>query len=163
MEESEEHYVELVETGEDAAEPLQPPEKPLDLVAAAIERAIEFPRLQTVSTGRNDGNPSEVQRQLTCLVVLVGAVHQQRQWFGQRPQAGKKVAAVRGVMGLAGGEGESYCRSSICGNQMNLGAPSSTRLADGLRAVFFSAPVPSGCTLTMVLSKPTASILMRTI
>ena len=33
---------------------------------------------------------------------------------------------------------------------MNLGGPASTRLADGLRAVFFSAPVPSGCTLTMV-------------
>ena len=33
---------------------------------------------------------------------------------------------------------------------MNLGGPASTRLPDGLRAVFFSAPVPSWCTLTIV-------------
>jgi hypothetical protein len=45
---------------------------------------------------------------------------------------------------------------------MNLGVPSAARLADGLRAVFFSAPVPSGCTLMLVLSSDTASILMRT-
>ena len=36
---------------------------------------------------------------------------------------------------------------------MNLGGPSAARLADGLRAVFFRAPVPSGWTLTAVLSK----------
>jgi len=46
---------------------------------------------------------------------------------------------------------------------MNLGGPSTAGFADGLWAVFFSAPVPSGCTLTTVLSKLTASILMRTI
>ena len=46
---------------------------------------------------------------------------------------------------------------------MNLGSPASTRLADGLRAVFFSASVPSGCTLTMVLSSDRASILIRMI
>ena len=31
-------------------------------------------------------------------------------------------------------------RSSICGNHMNLGGPSSPGLADGLRSVFFNAP-----------------------
>src|SRR3954462_3111430 len=44
---------------------------------------------------------------------------------------------------------------------MNLCGPSAARLSDGLRAVFFRAPVPSGWTLTMVLSRETASILMR--
>src|SRR5260370_20630454 len=48
------------------------------------------------------------------------------------------------------------------GNHMNLGVPSSARLADGLRSVFFNAPVPSGCTFTQVESKLNASILMRT-
>ena len=46
---------------------------------------------------------------------------------------------------------------------MNLGGPAAPGLADGLRSVFFNAPVPSGCTLTMVLSIETASSLMRTI
>ena len=51
-------------------------------------------------------------------------------------------------MRLARGEGERYGRSSIRGNHMNLGGPSAAGLADGLGAVFFRAPVPSGCTLT---------------
>ena len=46
---------------------------------------------------------------------------------------------------------------------MNLGGPAAPGLADGLRSVSFNAPVPSGCTLTMVLSIETASSLMRTI
>jgi hypothetical protein len=44
---------------------------------------------------------------------------------------------------------------------MNLDGPAASGPADGLRSVFFSAPVPSGCTFTMVLSSDTASILMR--
>ena len=75
----------------------------------------------------------------------------------------QQLASFRRVVGLSGGEGEHQSRSSICGNHMNLGGPSSTGLADGLRSVFFNAPVPSGCTLTIVLSTETASILMRTI
>ncbi len=61
------------------------------------------------------------------------------------------------------GKRERYGRSSIRGNHMNLGGPAAAGLADGLRAVFFRAPVPSGCTLTAVLSIDNASSLMRTI
>jgi hypothetical protein len=41
---------------------------------------------------------------------------------------------------------------------MNFGGPSAAGFTDGLRAVFFNASVPSGCTLIIVLSKETASI-----
>src|ERR1700761_2164512 len=57
---------------------------------------------------------------------------------------------------MAGRQGEGYGRSSIRGNQMNLGVPSAARLADGLRSVFFRAPVPSGCTLIEVESSANA-------
>ena len=66
-------------------------------------------------------------------------------------------------MGIARRQRKGYGRSSIRGNQMNLGVPSATRFSDGLRSVFFKAPVPSGCTLTEVESKLKASIRMRTI
>ena len=124
--------------------PLKPAEESFDLVAAAIERSVVFPGLQAGPLGRHDGNPSEIQCQLACLVVLVGAVHQQRQRLGQRPQSGEQFAALRGVVSLAGREGEGYRRASICGNQMNLGGPSAAGFADRLRTVFFNAPVPSG-------------------
>ena len=55
---------------------------------------------------------------------------------------------------------ERHRSSCICGNHMNFGGASSAGPPDGLRAVFFRAPVPSGCTFTMVLSMDTASIRM---
>jgi hypothetical protein len=36
---------------------------------------------------------------------------------------------------------------------MNFGGPSAAGFADGLRTVFFNAPVPSGWTLTVVVRK----------
>ena len=162
VKEGEEHDVELVETGENAAEPLEPPEESLDFVAAAIEHPVEFPGLQAGPLGRHDGYPSEIQSQLACLIVLIGAVHQQRHRLGQRAQAAEQFPAVRGVVSLAGRESKGYRRSSICGNHMNLGGPSAAGFADRLRTVFFNAAVPSGWTFTMVESIDTASILMRT-
>jgi hypothetical protein len=63
---------------------------------------------------------------------------------------------------MAWRERKRDCRSSIRGNQMNLGGPSSAGLPDRLWAFFFKAPVPSGCTFTEVESRLNASILMRT-
>ena len=78
-------------------------------------------------------------------------------------QPAEQLAPLRRIVGLARREGKGYGCSSIRGNHMNLGGPAAPGLADGLRSVFFNAPVPSGCTLTMVLSIETASSLMRTI
>jgi hypothetical protein len=96
-------------------------------------------------------------------IVFVGSVHDEVQRRGQGPNLRQKFAAFDRIRGLAGGEGKGYSRSSIRGNQMNLGGPSAAGFADGLRSVFFNVPVPSGCTFTVVESSLTASILMRTI
>ena len=80
----------------------------------------------------------------------------------RRAQAAEQCAPGRCIVRLARRQGKRYGRSSIRGNHMNLGGPPASGFADGLGAVFFNAPVPSGCTFTMVLSSDTASILMRT-
>ena len=139
---------------------LEPTEQPLDFVAATVQQAVVFPRLQAGPTRRNDRNPSKIQRQLTGLIVLIGAVHQQRERLGQRPQSGQQIAALGSVVHLAGRERERYRRSSIRGNQMNLGAPSAVAIGQSLGDL--NAPVPSGCTFTMVESIETASTRMRT-
>ena len=113
VKEGEEHDVEFIETGEDTPKTLESAEEPLDFVPAAVENAVVFPRLQAVALGRHDGNPPKIQSQLAGLVVLVGTVHQQRQRRGQRPQAGEQIAALRGVVRLAGRERKRYRRSSI--------------------------------------------------
>lgn len=53
-------------------------------------------------------------------------------------------------------------RARIRGEEVDLGVPSTTGFADSLRTAFFRAPVPSGCTLMLVLSSETASILICT-
>ena len=116
-----------------------------------------------VESGGNDGHESQLQCKLACLVTLVCTVHHQSRVLLPGSQAVEQFAPFRCVMGLTRGKGEGHRCSSIRGNHMNLGGPPAPGLADGLRSVFFNAPVPSGCTLTMVLSIETASSLTRTI
>jgi hypothetical protein len=61
---------------------------------------------------------------LPGLVIFIGAVHQEIERRRECSQAAEQLPAVLGVGGLARREREGYCRSSICGNQMNLGGPS---------------------------------------
>ena len=161
MDEGGEHEVELFEAREDAAKALEPAEQALDLVAPAIEAAVVGPGVAAAGVGRHDRREAEFQHQLPGLIAFIGPVHHHRHAGGPPLPARQQLASFGGVVGLSGRQGESQGRSVIRGNQMNLGVPAAARLADGLRAVFFRAPVPSGCTFTLVLSKPTHSTRMR--
>ena len=163
VEEAEEEDIEFLEAGEDSAEALESSEEALDFVAFFVEGAVVFPGLDAVGLWRNHRDHAQAEHQLPGFVTLVGAIHQQRQAFWHRPQFRQQGATFGSIVRMAGRQGEGYGRSSIRGNQMNLGVPSPARLADGLRPVFFRAPVPSGCTLIEVESSANASILIRTI
>ena len=86
----------------------------------------------------------QVERQLACLVAFVGAVHEEVQRAVGRAESIEQLASLGAVARLPRRQRERYGRSSIRGNQMNLGGPAASGLADGLGAVFFNAPVPSG-------------------
>ena len=163
VEEAEEEDIEFLEAGEDSAEAFESPEESLDFVALLVESAVVFPGLDAVGLWRNDRDHAQAEHQLSGFVTLVGAIHQQRQAFRHGPQFRQQGATFGSIVRMAGRQGEGYGRSSIRGNQMNLGVPAAARLADGLRSVFFRAPVPSGCTLIEVESSANASILIRTI
>src|SRR5262249_47949536 len=87
------------------------------------------------------------------------SIHHQRNFDRQRTQFQQQLPPHGSIVRFAWRQAENYCRSSIRGNQMNFGVPSAARFPDGLRSVFFKAPVPSGCTFTEVESKLKASIL----
>jgi hypothetical protein len=112
---------------------------------------------------RRNNRSISLRRLYMARLYSHGPVHQQMQRPRGVTQIAQQLATLGCVVGLAGRQRKRYGRSSIRGNHMNLGGPSCAGLADGLGAVFFRAPVPSGCTFTAVLSKATASILMRTI
>lgn len=144
VEEAEEEDIEFLEAGEDSAEALEPAEELLDLVALLVEGAVVFPRIDAVGLGWNHRDHAEAEHQQSGFVRFVGPIHQHRQALRHGTKFSQQGASFGCVVGVAGGQREGYSRSSIRGNQMNLGVPSATRLADGLRSVFFRAPVPSG-------------------
>jgi hypothetical protein len=158
-----EHHVERLEAGEDPTKALQAAEQPLDVVAPLVDCLAVVPGGESIGLRRNHRGETQIESPLAGLVALVGAVHDQVQAPVRAAQRGQQLAAFGRVVRLARRQRERYGRSSIRGNQMNLGGPSAAGLADRLRAVFLSAPVPSGCTLTTALSRATDSILMRTI
>jgi hypothetical protein len=139
VEEDEEEDIEFLEAGEDSAEVFESTEEPLDFVAFFVEGAVVFPGFDRVGLWQNHRDHAQAEHQLPGFVALVDAIHQQRQAFRHRPQFRQQGATFGSIVRMAGRQGERYGRSSIRGNQMNLGVPSATRLADGLRP-FFERP-----------------------
>ena len=162
MEEGKKHDIEFLKTREEATETFATPEEPFDLIAPAVQGFVIRPGCQTIALGRDHRNPAEIQGQLAGRVVLVSAVPDEIEWCRQRSNTAQKCAALHRVGSFSRGEREGSGRASLRGNQMNLGAPSTARVADRLGSVLFNAPVPSGWTLTMVESSDTASSLLRT-
>ena len=122
----------------------------------------ELPRFRAQRMRRDDRDEAQIESQLACFIAFIRTAHKQATASWQVWKLAYQLPSVRRIPGLPGSQRERQSRSSIRGNHMNLRGPSASRSTDGLCAVFFRAPVPSGCTLTMVLSRLTASILMRT-
>ena len=57
----EEDYIELFESGEDAAEAFQPAKKPFHFIAFLVEFAIIFPGIDPVGFGRNHWNHAKIR------------------------------------------------------------------------------------------------------
>src|SRR5271166_3606795 len=74
VDEAQEDHIEFLEAREDAAEALQSAKQPLHLVAFAVHRLVELPRLQTIGTGWHDRNVAKIEHQLQGGVVVVSGV-----------------------------------------------------------------------------------------
>jgi hypothetical protein len=144
MDESHKHDVQLLESGEDAPEPLKPSEQALDFIASAIHDTVILPRFNPVGFGRHNGDEAQVQRKLPGFLAFICPVHQQAHGPVGFAHCAEQPAAFGRIVGLARRQCKRYGRASIRGNHMNLGCPSASGPSDGLGAVFFNAPVPSG-------------------
>ena len=75
VDEGDEHEVELLEPGEDTSEALESTEQPFDLIAPFVHFPVVFPRRDSSLLGWDDGDKSEIKRQLPRLVPLICTVH----------------------------------------------------------------------------------------
>ena len=138
--EAEEDHVELLESRKDATERFQSPEQPLDLVAPFVHLPVVFSRVEPGLARRDQRSEPQPHRKLACLVALVCPVHQPGQLLALGSEAMEQLATLGRIMGLSGRQRERHRRSSIRGNQMNLGGPSPAGLADGLWTGFLAHP-----------------------
>ena len=87
IDEGDEHYIQFVESREDAAEAFESAEQSLYLVSTFVHFPIVFPRFKAIAFRRNNGDEAQVKRELSRLVTLVRLVNQEVQWPVRRPKA----------------------------------------------------------------------------
>ena len=153
-----EHYIQLVESGEDSSEAFEPAEQPFHLIALLVKLPVVLPTSQSISLGWYYRLHAQLKYQLTRFVALVSFIHNH---FGAIPatvfKCFQELAAFRSISRLTGRQRKRYGSIVASCDHMNFGGPSAPRLADRLRTVFFNAPVPSGWTFTAVESSDTWS------
>ncbi len=132
-------------------------------LASLVHLLVVLPRIEAGDLGRNHRRISQIQGQLASVLTLISAVHHQEPFSVLDPQTVEQPPPVGSVVGLTGRQREHHRRSSIRGNHTNFGGPPTPGLPNRLGSPFFRAPVPSGCTFTMVLSIHTVSTRTRTI
>jgi len=102
-----EHHVELVKSGEDAAEAFQAAEEAFDFVAPPIHDRVVFPRAHTVGLGWHDGDIAQIQGQLPGFVALISPVHDQMAARRSLTARAQKFASRRRVARLARRQGKN--------------------------------------------------------
>ena len=155
--------IELVIAREYSSIPLQSTEQALHFIPSLVQLLVILPRFHATFQWWNNRREPHIERQSACLVARICAIHHQRRIPLLWPQPVEQFAPLRPIVGLARRERERYGCPIIRGNHMKLGGPSTSGLADGLWSVFLAAPVPSGCTLTEVLSSEATSMVTFTI
>ena len=122
----------------------EPAKQPFDLIALALQSLLVSPRLNSPALGRHDRNEAKVQRELARFIPFICPIHDQMTADRQFANRAQQRPTLRSIVSFARRERETYRAPSTRGNHMNFGAPTASGLADGLRSVFFRAPVPSG-------------------
>lgn len=140
IDERDEHDIEFFKPGEDAPKSLEPTEQPFDLVASRIQGSIVFPRRESIVLGRYHRYIASLHRQLPPLIAFIRSIHEQGDRMRSFSEALQQLAPLRGIVGLAWGQGKREGRSSIRSNRMNRGRPSAPGLTNGVRAVCLTPP-----------------------
>ena len=140
MDERDEHDIQFFKPREEAPKSLEPAEQSFYLIASRIHGSIVFPWRESIVLGRHDRNKPSIRGQLPRHIAFIRPIHPPVDRARHSPKALQQLSSLGRIVGLARGQGKRYGRSSIRGNQMNLGGPSAAGLANGLRAVFLTPP-----------------------
>ena len=153
VQEARKSRVEFVEPREEAPVALESPEQPFDLIPHLVGFPVVVPFGFPVRLRRHDRRHPQVADELAGLVAFAGTFHRRRRARDRTGPALRQGAAFGRVVGIPAGQAENHCRPLA--ETMWIFAYHPPRDLPMLCDPFvFRALVPSGCTLTLVLSRP---------
>jgi len=157
---SRKHRIQLVVSRENSAKAFKTEKISLYFIALLVSFLVVFPWLFAIAFRRHHGNEAFLNNLSPHLIALVGLIHKHIDLLRQPLHSLKQLLSLRRIMVAAWRQRENHSRTVRCGDHMNFGGEASAGTPDALLSSFFKAPVPSGCTLTVVLSRQTASIFI---
>ena len=144
MDKGQKDSVEFIIAGENAAKTFDAAKKPFNLIALFVQLLIIVPRIFAIAFRRNYGYIAKLHSQSSGLIPFIGSIHQEVNRMVSWTELPQKGSAFRTIAAVASRQREYYPISIRCGDHMKFGVPSAPCSPDGLCAVFFKAPIPSG-------------------
>ena len=144
IDKSQKDDIKFVIAGKNTAKTLDATKKSLNLITLFVQFLIVVPRLFTIALWRNNRHIAKLHSQSSRLVPLISPVHQEVNRMVHRTELLQKGTTFWTVATVSRRQRKDYPIPIRCGNHMKFGVPSAPCPSDGLRPVFFKAPIPSG-------------------
>ena len=144
IDKSQKDDIKFVIAGKNTAKTLDAAKKPLNLIALFVQFLIVVPRIFTSAFGWNNGHIAKIHCQRSRLIPLISPVHQEVNRMIHWTELLQKGTAFRTIATVSRRQRKDYPIPIRCGDHMKFGVPSTPCSSDGLRPVFFKAPIPSG-------------------
>ena len=144
IDKSQKDDIKFVIAGKNTAKTLDATKKSLNLITLFVQFLIVVPRTLTIALWRNNRHIARLHSQSSRLVPLISPVHQEVNRMVHRTELLQKGTAFWTVATVSRRQRKDYPIPIRCGDHMKFGVPSTPCSSDGLRPVFFKAPIPSG-------------------
>ena len=144
IDKSQKDDIKFVIAGKNTTKTLDAAKKSLNLITLFVQFLIVVPRLFTIALWRNNRHIAKLHSQSSRLVPLISPVHQEVNRMVHRTELLQKGTTFWTVATVSRRQRKDYPIPIRCGDHMKFGVPSTPCSSDGLRPVFFKAPIPSG-------------------
>ena len=144
IDKSQKDDIKFVIAGKNTAKTLDATKKSLNLITLFVQFLIVVPRIFAIAFGRNNRCVAKFHGQSPGFIPFIGPVHQKINRMVCWTELPQKSTTFWTVATVSRRQRKDYPIPIRCGDHMKFGVPSTPCSSDGLRPVFFKAPIPSG-------------------
>ena len=144
IDKSQKDDIKFVIAGKNTTKTLDAAKKSLNLITLFVQFLIVVPRIFAIAFGRNNRCVAKFHGQSPGFIPFIGPVHQKINRMVCWTELPQKSTTFWTVATVSRRQRKDYPIPIRCGDHMKFGVPSTPCSSDGLRPVFFKAPIPSG-------------------